>query len=222
MRNRFGFSLIALLVACGGSPTLQVGGHVAWETIEGGFWSIHGDDGVTYDPRSLPPAFQQDGLAVFAELVVRRDLASAHMVGPVVDVVRIQQVPGFAAAWKGTKNYLADDGSVAAWAPGWAFEIRMTAPDAVHFVNGPDAKISAGGLEVSRYAYPPAYPPGPQGMCTPIMNTITSGSGTLGEDGSLSLTLHWTHSCGGATSQDVTTYSMNPIAALAAWETSQL
>jgi hypothetical protein len=216
MTNRLG--VLFLVVACGGSPGMQVGGRVTRETIEGGFWSIRGDDGVTYDPRSLPGEVQKDGLAVFATLAVRHDMASTHMVGPVVDVLRIAPVPGFCGAWKGVKSYLNADGSVAGWTPDWVFQIRMTSEDSARFVNGPQAKITADTLTVSPYAYPPAYPPGPQGHCVPIMDAITGGTGTLAADGTLSLTLNWTHSCGGRTASSVTAYSMSPVAALQSYE----
>ena len=215
---------IGVLVACGGAPDLRVGGRIMYETLEGGFWAINGDDGVTYEPRALGAQFQKEGLPIFATLFVRRDLASVHMVGPVVDVVSIQVVPGFAGAWKGTKSYLAADGTVAAWAPDWPFQIRMTSPNTLQFVNGPAAKItSPSSIVVSGFTFPPSYPPGPSsGICVPIIDTITDGTGTLAQDGSLSLTLNWTHSCGGQTSRSITTYSMKSVAALTPNEISQL
>jgi hypothetical protein len=214
----------AALVACGGASSNQVnvGGRISYLTLEGGVWTIRADDGVTYEPRSLAVEFKKDNLSVFATLVVRADLGSIHMVGPVVDVLNIEVMPAFAGAWRGRKDYLADDGKVVAWAD-WVFQIRMTGREALKFVNGPPARITGPStFAVSSFVYPPSYPPGPSGgMCVPITDTITDGAGMLAQDGSLSLALNWTHSCGGQTSRSTTRYSMKP-AALASYEISQL
>jgi hypothetical protein len=68
-----------------GSGTVQSMG------IEGGFFAIGGDDGVTYDPTNLPSAFQRNGLRVRFEARIRRDLVGVHMVGPIVDVISIAE-----------------------------------------------------------------------------------------------------------------------------------
>jgi hypothetical protein len=186
------------------------------ESIEGGFYSIRGDDGVTYDPINLAAQYQQDGLPVLATLLLRRDMTSAHMVGPIVDIVRIDVVPGFAGAWKGTKTYLTDAGQVLASAPGWPFVIQMTSRDELRFVNGPAARITGDAtFAVSSYTYPPSYPPGPSsGICVPVIDTIVDGIGTLAPNGTLSLSLNWTHTCGGTTSRSVTKYSMTWVPSL--------
>jgi len=103
---------------------------------------------VTYDPRNRAVSFQRDGLPVFATLNALPDIASVHMVGPVVDVISIQAVPGFEGAWRGTKSYLATEGTVVATAPNWVFQIRMLAPDSVRFVNGPGARITSPSARV--------------------------------------------------------------------------
>lgn len=72
-------------------------GTVRYHALEGGFWAIHGDDGVTYDPVTFPPDHRKDGLRVHAVLDVRRDLWGIHMVGPIVDVVRLDLLPCDAA-----------------------------------------------------------------------------------------------------------------------------
>ena len=84
--------LAGLLFACGGTPENRgncVTGTIVYETIEGGFWAIRGDDGTTYDPTSLADQYKTQGLRVAATIVVRPDLASFHAVGPIVDVVAI-------------------------------------------------------------------------------------------------------------------------------------
>jgi hypothetical protein len=62
---------------------------IRYITVEGGFFGLRGDDGVTYDPTRLDPAFAHDGLRVRARLQVRDDLYGTHMVGPIVDVLEI-------------------------------------------------------------------------------------------------------------------------------------
>lgn len=216
----------SLLAACGGaSLQQQVVGRISHETLEGGFWAIRGDDGVTYDPVRLDAQYQEQGLPVLATFIPRPDMGSAHMVGPIVDVVAIQVVPGFAGAWRGTKTYLTADGQVLGSSDGWPFAIHMKGRDQLQFVNGPAAKITGNStFLVSRYTYPPSYPPGPSiGTCAPVVDTIVDGSGEVTADGlALSLTLDWTHACGGVTSRSVTNYRMTWVPALAAYEQSQL
>lgn len=59
--------------------------------LEGGFFAIRGDDGVTYDPSNLAEAFRRDGLRVRARVRLRPDMGGIHMVGPIVDVIEIAQ-----------------------------------------------------------------------------------------------------------------------------------
>jgi len=215
----------SVFFACGSAPAqFRVGGRITHETLEGGFWSIRGDDGVTYDPLNLAAQYQKDGLPVLATLVLRPDMASVHMVGPIVDVVSIEIVPAFAGAWRGKKSYLTTDGQVMGFGDGWAFAMRMTGLDKLEFVNGPAAKITDNtSFVVSQYTYPPSYPPGPSsGTCAPVVDSILGGVGALERDGTLSLTLNWTHTCGGEASRSVTKYSMTWVPALSASEFPQL
>jgi len=64
-------------------------GTIIHTDIEGGFFAIKGDDGVTYDPKSLPEGFAVDGLRVRYTLKMNTGAAGIHMVGPIVDVVDI-------------------------------------------------------------------------------------------------------------------------------------
>jgi hypothetical protein len=73
------------------SGTIQVNGTVRYFTLEGGFWAVQGDDGVTYDPMNgLAPAFQRENLKVTLVARVRNDMGGIHMVGPIVEVLSIQ------------------------------------------------------------------------------------------------------------------------------------
>jgi hypothetical protein len=98
--------LLLALAACGSPeaewviPTpaaQQVGqqiriiGVVRRSQLEGGFYAIRGDDGVTYDPTNLPPEFQEDGLQVEAEARRRDDMAGIHQMGPIVQLERIRR-----------------------------------------------------------------------------------------------------------------------------------
>jgi hypothetical protein len=68
-------------------------GTISFIDLEGGFYAIRGDDGVTYDPLNLPSEFRQHALRLSATLRLRHDLTSVHMVGPLVEVLSIQSLP---------------------------------------------------------------------------------------------------------------------------------
>jgi hypothetical protein len=91
--------VFALVAAACSSPTapevppgaIKVNGTVRYVTVEGGFWAVHGDDGVTYDPMNgLAPAYQRENLRITLIAKVRNDLGGIHMVGPIVEVLSIQ------------------------------------------------------------------------------------------------------------------------------------
>jgi len=98
MGNRLIATIAAALslAACGGSSSTQpiknVTATVSYITLEGGFFGLRGDDGVTYDPMQLDPAFAHDGLRVRARLRVRNDQIGIHMVGTLVDVLEISRL----------------------------------------------------------------------------------------------------------------------------------
>ncbi len=70
---------------------ISITGVVRHSELEGGFYAIHGDDGVTYDPTNLPPEFQKDGLRVEAEARRRDDAVGIHQVGTIVQLERIRR-----------------------------------------------------------------------------------------------------------------------------------
>ena len=92
--------VMVLALACGDSPFeptepdhLVRTGTVRFITVEGGFWAITGDDRVTYDPLSpLTAEFQREGLRVRFEGKVRFDVGSTHMVGTIVEIIRIEKL----------------------------------------------------------------------------------------------------------------------------------
>jgi ABC-type glycerol-3-phosphate transport system substrate-binding protein len=73
-----------------GGAEITITGTVTHLQVEGGFYAIRGDDGVTYDPTNLPPQFQKDGLEVEAEARRRDDMMGIHQAGPIVQLVRIR------------------------------------------------------------------------------------------------------------------------------------
>ena len=89
----------ALMSGACSSPTapelpagaIQVSGTVRYVALEGGFWAVRGDDGVTYDPlNGLAAAYQRENLRVTLVGKVRSDVGGIHMVGPVIEVLSIQ------------------------------------------------------------------------------------------------------------------------------------
>ena len=73
-----------------GAP-IRVLGVVEHSELEGGFFPIRGSDGKVYDPMNLPDEFQQAGLAVEADVIMRPDQASIRQSGSIVQVVRIRK-----------------------------------------------------------------------------------------------------------------------------------
>ena len=91
------FLLVVTVISCA-SPTapvpdgaIRVNGTVHYFNLEGGFWAIRGEDGVTYDPMNgLDAPFQREQLRVTLVAKVRNDMGGIHMVGPIVEVISIQ------------------------------------------------------------------------------------------------------------------------------------
>jgi hypothetical protein len=106
---RFGVTILGLalaLAACGepeqfpvamvlgtpaaGDSVRVVTGTVQHIDLEGGFYAIHGLDGVNYDPINLPDDYRRSGLSVTATVKIRPDLLSIHMYGTIVEILKIQ------------------------------------------------------------------------------------------------------------------------------------
>ena len=97
MRVPLPILVIAAVLSCA-SPTaptvpdgaIRVNGTVQYFSLEGGFWAIRGEDGVTYDPMNgLDPSFQRENLRVTLVAKVRNDSGGVHMIGPIVEVISI-------------------------------------------------------------------------------------------------------------------------------------
>ena len=115
----------------------------------------------------------------------------------------------FAGTWSGTKTYLTAEGTPGG-ASEWTVEIRESGSGRLVLPDGVGATVtSASTFEVDFYTYPPAYPPGPEGHCVPVVSTITSGAGALDDQGALRITLRWSNACGGTTGTMTTVYDLH-------------
>jgi len=100
MRRIFLLSLLAIFSGCGGGTTtlntpdiVQGTGTVRFQSIEGGFYGIVGDDGRHLDPTNLPASLETDGLRVRYLARPRGDAVSFHMWGTIVELVSIHPEP---------------------------------------------------------------------------------------------------------------------------------
>lgn len=86
-----GDSAPALADSTAADSVIAISGVIRHFDLEGGFFAIRGDDGVTYDPSNLAGEFRRDGLRVRARARLRPDLGGIHMVGPIVDIIDIER-----------------------------------------------------------------------------------------------------------------------------------
>jgi hypothetical protein len=71
--------------------TVEIAGVVRYMALEGGFWIVAADDGVTYDPHeSLPARFRDNGRLVRMTAQLLPEAGCIHMVGPIIEITRIQ------------------------------------------------------------------------------------------------------------------------------------
>src|SRR5262245_39711859 len=97
---RLALGLVLLPLACGDSPFKPTNpnhvvgtGTVQFLALEGGFWAIQADDGVTYEPQpTLATEFQRNGLRVRFEAKILGDAGGIHMAGPIVEIVQIRKL----------------------------------------------------------------------------------------------------------------------------------
>jgi len=60
--------------------------------IEGGFYRLITDDGTKYDPINLPEEYKQNGLRVKFQVNQKKSMASVHMWGTIVEIVKIENL----------------------------------------------------------------------------------------------------------------------------------
>ena len=80
------------LASCENDKTINAAGRIAYIYLEGGFYGIVGDDGVSYDPVNLPEDFQQDSLRVVFEGKILTDRISFHMWGKLIELKHIERL----------------------------------------------------------------------------------------------------------------------------------
>ena len=96
-------AVLVLLVSCHSTASgvgerkdqvdiMSATGTVKFIDLEGGFYGIVGDDGKKYDPTNLGQQFREDGLRIRFEAKIRRDVASIHMWGMIVDITKIEKL----------------------------------------------------------------------------------------------------------------------------------
>ena len=92
--------LLLLLPACsffqgdaaGPDAEIRFDGSVAHLPLEGGAWVIEGDDGTTYEPLGLGEDYREEGLRVRVWAEPRDDMRSVLMVGPIIEIRRIERL----------------------------------------------------------------------------------------------------------------------------------
>jgi len=89
------FVIIVLLFFCCENPnssqTFEIRGTISYIQLEGSFYGIITDDGKNLDPINLADEYKQNGLKVWLIYKEREDLASYHMWGTLIEIVKIQK-----------------------------------------------------------------------------------------------------------------------------------
>lgn len=67
-------------------------GTVKYQSIEGGFYGIVTDDNKNLDPINLSSEFKVDGKRIQFKYVERKDLASFHMWGMLIEITEIKEL----------------------------------------------------------------------------------------------------------------------------------
>jgi len=77
---------------CSSRTEISGTGTLQFITLEGGFYGIVADHGHHYDPINLGQELQEDGIRIRFKAEKRKDLASAHMWGDVVELVEVERI----------------------------------------------------------------------------------------------------------------------------------
>lgn len=72
---------------------VQGTGTVRYQSLEGGFYAIIGDDGKNYDPINLPEDLRKEGLRIRFRAKARPDMASVHMWGTIIELKQVDPLP---------------------------------------------------------------------------------------------------------------------------------
>lgn len=67
-------------------------GTVKYISLEGGFFGITTDDNKNLDPLNLSKEFQVDGKRISFKYVEKKDMASFHMWGEIIEIIEISEL----------------------------------------------------------------------------------------------------------------------------------
>jgi L-ascorbate metabolism protein UlaG (beta-lactamase superfamily) len=91
--------------------------------IEGGFYGLVADSGEKYDPVNLPDEFKKDGLRVRFAVKEKQGVASFHMWGKIVDVLKIERADKTTNAvtlqWFGHASFKISSGNTNIYIDPW-------------------------------------------------------------------------------------------------------
>jgi hypothetical protein len=93
----FAFVSVAFLLACGCTTSVENpnevsgAGTVVYIDLEGGFYGIIASDGSEYLPLNLPVQYQENGISVVFEGVIREDMYTIQQWGTPLDITTIQE-----------------------------------------------------------------------------------------------------------------------------------
>ena len=86
------FILFVLSISCSSveSESHITTGTVKYISLEGGFYGITTEDNKNLDPLNLSKEFQVDGKRISFKYVEKKDMASFHMWGKIVEIIEIK------------------------------------------------------------------------------------------------------------------------------------
>ncbi|TSA30447.1 MAG: hypothetical protein D4R68_00700 [Ignavibacteriales bacterium] len=67
-------------------------GTVKYISLEGGFYGITTDDNKNLDPLNLSKEFQVDGKRIYFKYVEKKEMASFHMWGVIIEILEIREL----------------------------------------------------------------------------------------------------------------------------------
>ena len=67
-------------------------GTVKYISLEGGFYGITTDDNKNLGPLNLSKEFQVDGKRIYFKYVEKKEMASFHMWGIIVEIIEIKEL----------------------------------------------------------------------------------------------------------------------------------
>ncbi|MCX6168579.1 MAG: hypothetical protein NTX65_04515 [Ignavibacteriales bacterium] len=87
----FCFTLISFCSATESESNYTIG-TVKFLSFEGGFYGIVTDDGKSLDPLNLSKEFQTDGKRILFKYIEKKEMASFHMWGKIIEIIEIKEL----------------------------------------------------------------------------------------------------------------------------------